>query len=468
MTALSPTEPSPDAFTMSRNARTALIAVAVPITVLLLGTAVFAMDRATNGGEVLGNVIVEGVELGGFSEDEARQAILSLEDELATTPLVVMVADLSFTLDPAAVGLDLDEEVLVEEALAVGREGGILTQFGWWLRHFGGEAELVPTPSINTDALTAVLTDWETRAIQNPPFHGAVRVEGTEAFPDYPHPGTGINRDVAEEIVLAGMIDRTRAPIQLPTVVLFPELTPADIDFAVLEANGLLSGPVTLARDDPQVEVVFPTTLLAKALRSRVATSSPARLELFFDPLPLNAFIAPLKQELEFPPRDAQIVINEDDTVKVVPGRGGVLVDDESVAEAVLTAARSVTRTAEFPYRAGAEPEFTTEDALALGITRKVSEFSTRHRCCEARVTNIHLIADAIDGVIVLPGEEFSVNDHVGQRTEAKGYLRAGAIINGELYCCDKPANVGGGVSQFGTTIFNAIFFGGYEIIDHT
>ena len=94
-------------------------------------------------------------------------------------------------------------------------------------------------------------------------------------------------------------------------------------------------------------------------------------------------------------------------------------------------------------------------------------EFTTYHPCCESRVTNIHLIADAVDGAVVLPGEEFSVNAHVGQRTEAKGYVRAGAIIDGKLYCCDNPANIGGGTSQFGTTFYNAVFFGGYEEVAH-
>ena len=76
-------------------------------------------------------------------------------------------------------------------------------------------------------------------------------------------------------------------------------------------------------------------------------------------------------------------------------------------------------------------------------------------------------MAKTVDGSIVMPGETFSINEKVGRRTEAKGYVRDGAIINGEVYCCDSPTNVGGGVSQFGTTFFNAVFFGGYEDIEH-
>ena len=96
-----------------------------------------------------------------------------------------------------------------------------------------------------------------------------------------------------------------------------------------------------------------------------------------------------------------------------------------------------------------------------------VSEFTTFHPAGQARNINIQLIADATDGVVVQPGETFSLNDHVGPRTEAKGYVAAGAIIRGELYCCDHPANIGGGTSQFATTLYNAIFFGAYDDVFH-
>ena len=96
-----------------------------------------------------------------------------------------------------------------------------------------------------------------------------------------------------------------------------------------------------------------------------------------------------------------------------------------------------------------------------------VSSFTTYHDCCEPRVTNIHLMADQIDGMTVLPGQTFSVNEALGPRTSAKGYVPAPILLDGESYCCDHPLNIGGGTSQFGTTIYNAIFWGGYEVIDH-
>ncbi len=97
----------------------------------------------------------------------------------------------------------------------------------------------------------------------------------------------------------------------------------------------------------------------------------------------------------------------------------------------------------------------------------KVSEYTTYYKAGQARVTNIHTIARAAHGAMVSPGETFSLNGHVGRRTLAKGYVAAPAIINGEIYCCDSPINVGGGTSQFATTLYNAIFFGGYEDVYH-
>jgi vancomycin resistance protein YoaR len=104
----------------------------------------------------------------------------------------------------------------------------------------------------------------------------------------------------------------------------------------------------------------------------------------------------------------------------------------------------------------------TTADLEALGIEHLVSQFTTYHSCCQNRVTNIHLIADSVDGIIVEPGGQLSLNEAVGQRTVEKGYLEDGTIVGGEL-----TQTVGGGVSQFATTMYNAVFWGGYEDITH-
>ena len=121
-----------------------------------------------------------------------------------------------------------------------------------------------------------------------------------------------------------------------------------------------------------------------------------------------------------------------------------------------------VTRAQMATFLTRALPDLTPIQPPARTIER-ISRFTTYHDCCEARVTNIQVMADALDGYVVMPGEIFSINEILGPRTADKGYVPAGYLQNGKSACCV----IGGGTSQFGTTIYNAIFWGGFEDIYH-
>jgi len=196
--------------------------------------------------------------------------------------------------------------------------------------------------------------------------------------------------------------------------------------------------------------------------------NSPVEVEISLDADRVAAILAPHRERLESPPVNADFDVDlETNEVTIVPSKNGTVLDPEAITAELLETAQAGAPIGKLVFVEGAQPEFTTADAEAFGPLGLVSEFTT-NTPGENRVHNIHLMADTIDGYIVWPGEEFSVNEVVGPRTEAKGYKRDGAIIGGEVTCCDEPANVGGGVSQYGTTIYNAIFFGCYEDLEHT
>ena len=124
--------------------------------------------------------------------------------------------------------------------------------------------------------------------------------------------------------------------------------------------------------------------------------------------------------------------------------------DDGLLPAAVMSAARSVTRTAPLPVRDGAPPEFTTADAEGLGIRTLLYTATTFYSCCGDfknlnRINNIHRMADEVNGAIVMPDQVFSLNEYVGKRTVEDGYRPAGAVVGQIVYCCDHPANIGGG-----------------------
>ncbi|SHH28952.1 VanW family protein [Clostridium grantii] len=97
---------------------------------------------------------------------------------------------------------------------------------------------------------------------------------------------------------------------------------------------------------------------------------------------------------------------------------------------------------------------------MLRSIDSNVGSYSTSYTTSSyERSTNIALATKAIDGTLLMPGEEFSFNDVVGQRTAAKGYQVAHVILNGEYV-----DGIGGGICQVSTTLYNAVLIGGLEI----
>ena len=456
---------------MPKTLRIVLISFLVPLGVALLVGLAFLGDRWSNGGQVLGRVLVSGVDLGDLSRDDATAALRSLEEYLQTTPVPVTVAGHDFSLDPAAVSFEVDEAALVTQAMEQGREGHLGSQFVWWVRHFFGDEGRTLGLAYDYDeaALMDIVAQWELSGIDNPAFPGEVTVaDGLVSF-RYPQSGVGIERQQAAALLGAALADPARAAVDLPARELTPPLTEADIDAVVAEAEGLLAGDVTLHSIPVSSDLVIPAAVLGRSLLvHRDDTVSPPVFVVSWDPAPLQASLQPEVARLSTVPVNAELLIDiTTDVVTIKPSLSTWEPDPEILPAAVDAAARAVGRTANLPYREGAEPEVTTADIEAMGVTGLIGEFTTNHHCCENRVTNIHLIAAATDGAVVLPGETFDLNAHVGQRTTAGGYVLAPAIIGGALECCDNPANVGGGTSQWTTTLYNAVFFAGLEDIDH-
>jgi vancomycin resistance protein YoaR len=109
------------------------------------------------------------------------------------------------------------------------------------------------------------------------------------------------------------------------------------------------------------------------------------------------------------------------------------------------------------------QPDRDEASAQALGVIEVVGSFTTRHPSGQPRVANIHRMADIVRGAVIEPGETFSINEYVGRRTIPNGFVTAPIIGPGNKFSDD----VGGGVSQFATTAFNAAFFGGMEIPEY-
>lgn len=435
----------------------ALILVGAIFAVLF---AIYGINRWVSSGEVIGNVQVAEADVGGKTEDEALNTVSSLEIGRLTRLATFVVDGETVTLEPGYTGLDIDEEGAVAEAMAVGRTGNFANQFLHWLTNIFSTTQIELEGSLSDIAMEEVFNEWDTEVIAKPINLGSVELVEGELVAIYPSTGVGVDRQPAQEIVLATLMAEEAVTTEIPTVTVEPQLTEADVDEALREAELMLAGPITMTYDGDMA--VVSVEQLQEAFVSETVVNSPPEIVNSFDPEVIDAYLLPVREQFEEAPVNAEFRINDDNTVSVIAGSNGTRIDEVETAQRLYEASLTSDREAELPVVEGAEPEITTEYLESLNVRHLVSQFTTYHDCCEPRVTNIQLIADAVDGTLVLPGETFSLNGHVGERTIEKGYVDAGSIVAGEIV-----DTIGGGTSQFTTTLYNAVFWGGYEDVEH-
>jgi vancomycin resistance protein YoaR len=161
-------------------------------------------------------------------------------------------------------------------------------------------------------------------------------------------------------------------------------------------------------------------------------------------------------------PVDATVAL-VDGRPTVVPAKPGVTFEPAEVTAAFTAALTQPEGQREAAVDAQVEqPDFTTKDARALKITEEVSTFTTYFPYADYRNTNIGRAMELINGTVLEPGDTFSLNDTVGERTPANGFVK-GFIIEDGIF----KEDYGGGVSQSATTTFNAAFFAGLEDVEH-
>jgi vancomycin resistance protein YoaR len=424
----------------------------------LLPFALFGCERALGSDRVLRGVWIDDLPLSGLHRDEARRALQQLAHRLELEKLSVQVGSEIFEVEPGRLGLRVDVERTLGSAMSLGRKGSIVSQLGWWFSRWSSGMRAPVVARVDHAAIETSFAQWEAQAIGDLPADGGVVVHAGQPIPLYPRTGRLIVRTEAKNRLISALGASTRQLIELPIAVVPPKVGRAEVERAVANARKLLDGSVELFGDNADANLVLSPAELGEALTSRIAGN---RLELDFDPRILDLKIEPYRQKIEMAPVDASFVVESVHHVRVEPSRRGTRLRMDELGRAVLGAAQAENRRAPLPPVVVAEPKFTTEQAESLRIKRLISQFTTRFACCQPRVENIRRISELMNDTIVEPGETFSVNERVGPRTVDNGFVSAPSIEDGEMV-----DSVGGGISQFATTLFNAVFHGGYDIIE--
>lgn len=422
----------------------------VGVIVALL-VALTVLEQLVYRDRILPGVEVGGTNVSGDDEDEASTRLDAAARRIETEPVRATADGTELTFDRAAIEYQLDVDASVRAARQTGRSRNPLDQVGGLLLRRVRPDEIEWQASWDDALLGEQLDAWSEELSQGLE-NGGLTFEGANVIEVAPKPGIGLQRDEALRDIEAMLRDGKDRVIELEVGPTDPPVDEAEVARAAAEARDLLSRPIELIVD------TTPITITPDQLGSAM-TATPRRgeLQLGIDAARLRVALGNALTPFEVAPADASFAVS-DPTVTINPSTTGQTVDLEQAARVILRGKRRVTaRKAEQP--AG----FTTEMAQALNITQKVSEFTTYYTAGQPRVLNIQKGCGIINGVLVRPGDVFSLNDTLGPRTLELGWVNAPAFATGEGFF----ETAGGGVSQLSTTVFNATFFGGYEDVTH-
>lgn len=415
------------------------------------------------------------------AEDAALAEQLSLEEARANKQV--------WTADAHSLGATLPIDDLVNEALAMGREnGGLFTRIG---SLFGGSRV-------------------EMRASYSPEWFEqlAADIDATIG-----RPRVDFNIAVSEGVALVTegndgeMIDREKFSRELDHVffgspngqgsfVARAEYAPLRIDRAAAEqvsnqVNVAISKGARFIYSDAYWDAS--SSVVGSWITTRIEPDgSQWRLSAFVDESKAKPSILTHLQEsrsgdavhISFEKNDGSIMVRTDGTGEIplvsqavqafdntlfgsqgkasaVSGEG---VNSQQAQDSAASVQHAADQAIEVSIPSGPAPVLTSfDEALDLGLVSEISSFTTEYTNgsgTENRNFNIHLVSDLLSDSIVKPNEKWSFNGTAGECNAERGFLGAGAIIDGEY-----GDAVGGGICQVATTVFNAIYESGFPVV---
>ena len=429
-----------------------ILAIAAPVA----AAEAWQHDERTHKGRVARATTVAGIDISGAGPEALRTTLLSLQQQLRSSPIEIGHAQQQFTAQTVEFGLDLDVAATQEGILRAGRDDPAVTRFSRWMQSHIHKSAAPVVVTFDSDDLAGVIStkdpgprtqpsnptiaykDGDFTIVKGVDGHGLVNTEAPDAI---------------RSAVKAGFPLRARISTgNIPAMS-----NPDDLQTVIRDARAVTQAPLVVRAEGKSA------TLSAEQLRP-LMTATPSGDHLRLD-LDNTATIKQLQQLLANAGRkavEAGYTVVDNHPQKIDGKAGSACCGDESpdvIRDALLQRLSNgdPNTPVELPMKV-VNPTTTSADVPDLGINEEIASFTTRHPAGQPRVTNIHLIADLTRGTVIKPGETFSINKAVGERTIEKGFVVDHVIEDGKF-----AESVGGGISQYATTLFNAAFFGGLD-----
>lgn len=345
-------------------------------------------------------VSIGGLDVSGMKKGEAKKALTAaLEETLMTQALTVTLPDESFSLSPAALEFEVDVSRAIRDAYAIGRK---------------------TSPEDTALGLNAYLT------MNDAPIREALLYYANTYDTDLTAPSYSLEGSAP---ALETSSFDAAAPCQILYLTAGLPDYHLDQNAAFERISQAFDGAIGLAQANAYlVDFQYAPEALPDALD----------IDALFEEFCVAAADDSLSME----------------TYQLIPGSYGYGFDLEQAKEAFSALAYGETFSVAMEYT---EPEILGDEVYFRDV---LGSCETKHSTNENRNTNLRLLCEALNGVIVEPGEELSYNETVGERTEEKGYKPAPAYSGNRLV-----DSVGGGVCQGSSTLYNCVLLADLEVV---
>ncbi|ART22348.1 hypothetical protein CBE89_02215 [Corynebacterium striatum] len=421
----------------------------VIVGLLLIAGIAYTWDVIANQGKVPRATSVGGVNI---SSMERTAAVEKLERELGdveTKPVNVTSGEKSSQLVPAESGLTLNYQKAVDGIPDASYNP--VTRLFSFVR---ATKEIPVTVDIDDTALDGALERVKNE-LSFAPKDGMLELNNGELKVTKPVLGQTVEPADLKNGITENWLDP--AGVEVEPV----EVEPAINDDAI---EAMRTGDAAKALDNPLTlngENNVAGTLRKDEIAQFVSIDAKdGKLELKVDTPKAQQLFEERMDGAQVPGQNAKISFSGD-KMNVTPSVDGSIIDWEKTLKDFDKRVKGDERTWDADYKPD-PAEYTTEMAEKATFNDTVSEFSTGGFSGASGV-NIRRVAEQVNGAVVNPGETFSLNGYTGPRGTAQGYVESGIIIDGH-----SGTAVGGGISQFATTLYNAAYFAGFEDVAHT
>lgn len=417
-------------------------------------------------GRIIPGVRVSGIDVGSLRSEEAAQRISVGITYPVTGKILLRDGDRVWVATPADLGLYLDPLTSARSAFQEGQSGSILEQ---------GLSQLFTWYAVRNIAPSMILDQRQTyrylaqiaKEIDKPTAEARLELTGLEIIVTPGQIGRSVDLPKAIQMVTLQLQTQRDGVINLPISESAPVILDASKHAEI--ARKIISQPLVLMLPTQDTNQAGPWTIDQSTLTAMLAfervqlTDGTAQYEVHLKEEMLYDFLAKLPS-LSLSPRNALFTFNDNTKQLEVlqPSVTGRELDIESSVKNIQSGLYAGEHTIALTMKYIDPPVTDKMTGEQLGIRELVhEETSYFYGSSGARVQNIKTAASKFHGVMVAPGEIFSMVSTLGDITLDNGYAEALIIYGNQTI-----QGVGGGVCQVSTTLFRAAFFAGFPIVE--